>query len=66
LEEVGVCVGQQVLMAVDKILLIFGDSQGKLDHQLRLHPIHLFSIILIDTVERLKQTTFTKFTTFSF
>jgi hypothetical protein len=31
-------------MAVDKILLIFGDSQGKLDHQLRPQPIHLFKL----------------------
>ncbi len=35
-------------MAVyDNALLIVGDSQGKLDHQLRPQPIHLFSIILI-------------------
>ncbi len=42
LEKVAVHVGQEVLMDIgNNIFMIIDNLQGILDHQLRLHPIHV-------------------------
>jgi hypothetical protein len=48
LEEAAVRAGSKVLIKVDRILLIVRNRpQEILDKHLRLHPIHIFNIIVI-------------------
>jgi len=54
LEEIALCVGPKVLIEVaDNILLIVGDPQWILHHQLRPRPINLMksNVLLFNVIE---------------
>jgi hypothetical protein len=55
MEEVAVHSGHEVLMEIERnILLTADDPQGILDQQLRPHPIPLLNIVIIRLIKFIK------------